>query len=529
MEMILMSKSVKTNYAVLLIMGVLLLSIFTCTPYEAREDATYFDSNLKPFYHGVASGDPLSDRVIIWTRVTPKWDRKVSVKWKVSADSSLEDIIKYGVVTTSGVQDYTVKVDVVGLEPDTRYYYQFMALGANSIIGKTKTMPVGTVDSLKFVVLTGTNIEHGYFSGYASVAEQNDLDAVIHTGDYIYEYPPGKYGSSSYDPIPGREVIPAHELLKLDDYRLRYSRYRLDKNLRKAHQNHPFIVVWDDHEIANDCYVDGAQNHQTETEGDWESRKKAAMKAYFEWMPIRDESIYRTIECGSLAKLIMLDERLEGRTKQLKENNPDFNNCDRTILGKQQYDWFIDNITQSDKTWSLMVSQVNFSHWNVQRPHIKKPKIKDKWTGYPCERNKILQTIIDNNIKNFVILSGDHHSSFAFEITEGVLDGYKNSNYDDYQPLAVEVVTPSMTSANYDYFTTVDSAQAIEKMYMNDPKNKHLKYLDLTKHGYLLITVSKPQIRADWYYVDPLDEKSDKEHLGKTLFVKDKSSRLTVN
>jgi len=527
--MILMSKRVKTNYAVLLIMGVLLLSIFTCTPYEAREDATYFDSNLKPFYHGVASGDPLSDRVIIWTRVTPKWDREVNVKWKVSADSSFEKIIKSGVVTTSSIQDYTVKVDVVGLEPGSHYYYQFNALGANSIIGNTKTMPVGNVDSLKFVLLTGTNIEHGYFNGYARVADRKDLDAVIHTGDYFYEYGTGKYGSSSYEPIPGRTVIPIHELLVLDDYRLRYSRYRLDKNLRKAHQKHPFIVVWDDHEIANDCYVDGAQNHQPETEGDWEKRKKAATTAYFEWMPIRPGKVYRTIKCGDLAELTMLDERLEGRTKQLKKNNPDFNNCDRALLGNNQYNWFMDNLKQSDENWKLVVSQVNMAHWNVQHPHIKMPKIKDKWTGYPCERDKVLRSIAENNLENIVILSGDNHSSAAFEITDGIMDKYKKDDYLEYRPLAVEFVTPSMTSPNYDYFTTVDSAQAIERMYLNDPKNKFFKYVDLTNHGYLLVTVSKPQIRADWYFVDPLDEKSDKEYLAKTLFVKDKSSRLNAN
>ncbi len=524
-----MSKRVKTNYAVLLIVGVLLQSIFTCTPYEAREDATYFDSNLKPFYHGVASGDPLSDRVIIWTRVTPKWDREVNVKWKVSADSSFEKIIKSGVVTTSSIQDYTVKVDVVGLESGSHYYYQFNALGANSIIGNTKTMPVGNVDSLKFVLLTGTNIEHGYFNGYARIADRRDLDAVIHTGDYFYEYGTGKYGSSSYEPIPGRTVIPIHELLVLDDYRLRYSRYRLDKNLRKAHQNHPFIVVWDDHEIANDCYAEGAQNHQPEEEGDWGARKKAAKTAYFEWMPIRAESVYRSIKCGSLAELIMLDERLEGRTKQLKIDDPDFYNCDRTLLGDQQYNWFINKLTQSDENWKLVVSQVNFSHWNVLRPHIKMPKIIDKWTGYPCERDKILHSIMDNKLENIVILSGDVHSSFAFEITEGILDEYKSDDYLNYLPLAVEVVTPSLTSPNYDFFTSIDSAQAIERMYLEDPKNKYLKYVDLTNHGYLLVTVTDAQIRSDWYFVDPLDEESDQEYLGKTLFVKDKSSRLTTN
>jgi alkaline phosphatase D len=447
----------------------------------------------------------------------------------VSQDELFKDIIKSGKVIASKKHDYTVKVDVVGLEADTRYYYRFSALGANSITGITKTIPSKDVDSLKFTVLTGSNYEHGFFNAYARIADRKDLDAVIHTGDYIYEYSPGKYGSSTFDTIPGRTVIPARELITVDDYRLRYSNYRLDENLRRAHQNHPFLVVWDDHEIANDCYVEGAQNHQPEIEGDWEKRKYAAKKAYFEWMPIRNERVDRSISCGSLADIFLLDERLAGRTKQLEVDDPDFYNCDRTILGEEQYNWFIDNLVQSSASWKLVISQVNISHWNVQRAHIKMPKTKDKWTGYPCERDKMLQSIIENSMDNIVVLSGDNHSSMAFEITDGILDGYKNSNYYDYKPLAVEFVAPSMTSANYDFFTTVDSAKAIEQMYLNDPKNKYFKYVDLTNHGYLLITVTKRQVQADWYFIDPSDKLSDEEYLAKTLYVKDKSNRLSVD
>ncbi|MCK5330770.1 MAG: alkaline phosphatase D family protein [Candidatus Marinimicrobia bacterium] len=519
----------KIDPIITLILIGFIIFLFSCNPYILREDSNYFDPTLNPFYHGVASGDPLMDRVIIWTRITPNRNRNVRVKWIVSNDILFKNIIKSGKIVAKEKHDYTVKVDVVGLLPDTRYYYRFNALGVNSITGITKTIPADNIDSLKFVVLTGSNYEHGYYNAYDRVADRQDLDAVIHTGDYIYEYAPGKYGSSTYDPIPGRTVIPAHELITVDDYRLRYSKYRLDENLRRAHQNHPFVVVWDDHEIANDCYVDGAQNHQPEEEGDWDDRKNAAKTAFFEWMPIRSEIVYRTINCGSLAKLILLDERLAGRTKQMKMDNPDLFDCNRTILGAEQYNWFIDNLLRSDETWKLVVSQVNFSHWNVQRTHIKMPKQKDKWTGYPCERDKVLNNLINSQQTNTVFLSGDNHSSMAFEITDGILDGYKNSNYYDYLPLAVEFVTPSMTSANYDYFTTVDSAKAIERMYLNDPKNEYFKYVDLTNHGYLLITVTEAQVRADWYFVDRIDQLSDKEYLAKTLYVRDKSNRISVD
>lgn len=503
--------------------------LFSFNPCECREDSKLYNPTLKPFYHGVASGDPLMDRVIIWTRVTPNRNSEVNVNWMVSKDVFFTNIIKSGKVIASKDKDYTVKVDVIGLLPDTRYYYRFNALGTNSIVGITKTIPLNNIDSIKFAVLTCSNYEQGYFNVYGRIADRKDLDAVIHTGDYIYEYPPGKYGSSTFDPIAGRSFIPARELITVDDYRLRYSQYRLDENLQRAHQNHPFVVVWDDHEIANDCYVEGAQNHQSEKEGDWEERKIAAKTAYFEWMPIRNEKLYRTIKYGSLVKLFMLDERLAGRTKQLKMDDPDLYNCNRTMLGAEQYNWFIDNLVQSDESWKLVVSQVNFSHWNVQRTHIKMPKQKDKWSGYPCERDKILNNIIDNNLDNIVFLSGDNHSSMAFEITDGILDGYKSTNYSDYLPLAVEFVTPSVTAANLDFYTTVDSAKAIERMYMNDPKNKFFKYVDLTNHGYLLITVTEAKVIADWYFVDYIDKLSDKEYLANTLYVKDSSNRLRVS
>jgi alkaline phosphatase D len=157
------------------------------------------------------------------------------------------------------------------------------------------------------------------------------------------------------------------------------------------------------------------------------------------------------------------------------------------------------------------------------------PKQKDKWTGYPCERDKILQSVIDNQLENVVILSGDNHSSMAFEITDGIFDGYKSKDYNDYLPIAVEFVAPSMTSANYDYFTTVDSAKAIERMYMNDPMNKYFKYVDLTNHGYLLITVTEAQVKADWYFIDPKQRLTEEESLAKTLYVKDRSNRLSVD
>ncbi|MBX2961178.1 MAG: alkaline phosphatase D family protein [Cyclobacteriaceae bacterium] len=274
--------------------------------------AILVDPTLKPFYHGVASGDPLHDRVIIWTRVTPEDSLPtIDVDWEVSTDQNFTSIKTKGKVTTSPARDYTVKVDVTGLSSDQTYYYRFKALGTTSMAGRTKTSPIDMKDSLKFAVVSCSNWEFGYFNAYARIAEK-ELDAVLHLGDYIYEYGTGKYGDTTI----GRINMPLHEIISLQDYRTRHSQYRLDEGLRQVSLMHPFIAIWDDHEVANDTYAEGAQNHQPE-EGDFNERKQAAKQAYYEWIPIREgEKHYRTFSYGKLADIIMLDERLAGRTKQ---------------------------------------------------------------------------------------------------------------------------------------------------------------------------------------------------------------------
>lgn len=285
-----------------------------------RESATgiedYFDPALKPFYHGVASGDPLQDRVIIWTRVTPDEEGPVTVNWLVSSTPGMTDIVGSGSVTTDVSRDYTVKVDVSGLAPATTYYYYFSAMGANSTVGRTRTAPAGNADQLRFAVVSCSNYQDGYFNAYERISERNDIDAVIHLGDYIYEYETGGFGQDEL----GRGHVPDNEIVTLMDYRIRYSYYRLDPQLRKVHKQLPFITIWDDHEFANNAWVGGAENHQEE-EGDWDTRKNNAYQAYFEWMPIRERSsapnrVYRKINYGNLVDLILLDTRIEGREKQ---------------------------------------------------------------------------------------------------------------------------------------------------------------------------------------------------------------------
>ena len=265
---------------------------------EFLNTATRLDINqvYAPFYHGVASGDPLQDRVIIWTRVTPDTSTtgNIQVDWKIALDTNFTQVINSGTTYTNDSVDYTVKVDVTGLQPGTWYYYEFNALGKNSLIGRTKTTPVGDVDSVRFAIVSGSHFEHGYYNAYEMITERNDIDAVLHLGDYIYEYAAG--GGYTTDTV--RKHEPENEILTLGDYRIRYSQYHLDPQLRGLHQQYPWITVWDDHETANNSWTGGAENHDSLTEGSWAAREAAGTRAYFEWMPIRhsdpnDIHIYR--------------------------------------------------------------------------------------------------------------------------------------------------------------------------------------------------------------------------------------------
>ncbi|MTI23232.1 alkaline phosphatase [Fulvivirga sp. RKSG066] len=475
---------------------VFIISLFACKQQEKEITAqlptggiaNYYDSAKWPFYHGVASGDPLSDAVIIWTRVTPKDSLdEVTVKWQISTDSAFASDTKEGDITTSSGEDYTVKVDVKGLQSGTKYFYRFNALDKVSPIGKTRTTPTGNVSELNFAVASCANYEFGKFNAYRAIADEADLNAVLHLGDYIYEYGPGSYGDST----TGRFHYPAKEIITLEDYRLRYSQYRLDADLAAAHQNHPFIVIWDDHEIANNSYVDGAQNHQDD-EGDYAKRKAAARKAYYEWMPVREsDKLYRSFAYGDLADLIMLDERLAGRTAP-PENVDDPNILEGKMLGDAQLNWFNSELKNSDARWKVIGNQVIFSYLNWGRPTFSINL--DSWDGYPTERAAIKSNIIENDLKNVIFVTGDTHSSWAFEVTDELNP--------DYKPFAVEFGTTSINSGNSNERFATDSVIVHEKKIMNSPLNPHLKYANLRDHGFLQLTLMEGEALATWKYVN---------------------------
>lgn len=500
----------------LFICSILLLA--ACTPQEQyppfeEEVSGLFDPSLKPFYHGVASGDPTNSAVVIWTRVTPEDSLPlVEVKWEISTDQTFSNVIQDGDFTTDPSRDYTVKIDVSGLESGFQYYYRFRALGATSVVGKTKTAPQDPTE-VNLAVVSCSNYEFGYFNAYGDIASKTEIDAVVHLGDYIYEYGPGIYGDTTI----GRLNLPAKEIITLQDYRTRYSLYRLDKDLRNAHTNHPFINIWDDHEIANDSYKDGAQNHQEE-EGSYEARKNAAVQVYYEWLPIRENGdLYRSFKYGNLMELIMLDERLEGRTAPVDSlTDPSLADTDRSMLGGEQLSWLKEKLSKTTSTWKVIGNQVIFSYLNWgYEPNFTINL--DSWDGYPAEQQEIANFIRSQEIDNVVFVTGDTHSSWAFEVS---VDPFSDYNAESGEgAIAVEFGTTSINSSNSNERFDDEMVMAHEEKIVNSSINPHLKYANLRDHGYLLLNVTEEKAMASWYYVETLKEPNLATALGKELYV----------
>lgn len=470
--------------------------LFTCVAFVSlAQKPTHVRQKgletLFPFYHGVASGDPLEDRVILWTRVTPEElsTDPIPVKWRIATDTSMKNVVIYGETMALAENDFTVKIDAIGLTENQWYYYDFEAMDHYSLRGRTKTLPVGQTDSLRFGVVSCSNYEQGYFSAYRHLNQRNDVDFVLHLGDYIYEYEVGGYSSD----IAGRTNEPTTEIISLDDYRMRHSHYKLDEDLRSIHQNYAFITVWDDHESANDSYKDGAENHDPATEGSWEDRKAASAKAYYEWMPIRYNmnsypSIYRQFKFGNLLDLNMVDTRIEARSEQGGE--AEAQDPSRTLFGETQYNWLTDNLTSSTQTWKVMGNQVMFAPLEV----LGTPLNYDQWDGYAYERNKFLTFLDNNNISNFLVLTGDIHTSWVNDIPMG---NYNKATCTG--SAGVEFVVTSVTSAAFPASPTLGT-EAVKLM------NPHMNYIELSKKGYAVLDLNQVRAQFDYYYLSDVED-----------------------
>lgn len=465
------------------------------------------------YAHGVASGDPLTTQVILWTRVDyPSAPGAVEVFYEMALDVDFTKRVAAGTVMTDETKDYTVKVDVTGLHAGRTYYYRFRCLGVQSMVGRTKTLPEDRTAHLRMAMCSCSNYAFGYFHAYRHIAERSDLDVVLHLGDYIYEYANG----GAY-PAPGvqlRQWEPDNEIVTLDDYRTRYKLYRRDADLQEAHRQHPWITTWDDHEIANDSWSDGASNHDPASEGLYADRKAAASQAMHEYLPIRGTStdpMYRSFRFGDLAEVIFLDTRHEGRDEQ--DVNPD--SPTRQLLGATQEAWLADQLAASTSRWKILAQQVMVAPFSID-PDTHKPFFTDQWDGYPAARQRLYDMIEQYGGGNVVVLTGDIHGSFAAELPR---DPWATTGYDPLTgdgALAVEFVCPGISSPG---FSTFFSDLVLESC-------PHMKYAEWSLRGYVVLDIQRSKVQADWYLIDGIGQTQGVQSLAASYAVYDQVPRL---
>ena len=472
------------------------------------------------FAHGVASGDPLPESVLLWTRVTPVADARpgsgegpeVDVRWTVFRDAALADPVATGTVTTGPARDHTVRVNVRGLSPGTTYWYRFGLDGAWSGVGRTRTAPAlaASPDRLRFGLVSCSNWQAGHFAAYRHLARRDDLDLVVHVGDYLYEYAAGQFDAGG---TTVRPHSPANEATTLADYRRRHAQYKTDPDLQALHAKVPWAVTWDDHESANDAWARGAQNHTPATEGPWSERVAAARQAYFEWMPIRSTSggrIYRRLRFGRLADLSLLDLR-SYRSRQVSPLDRAIARPDRTITGGRQLDWVTDGLSDSDARWRLVGNSVMISPLGldfvpndvagaiarlVGVPEDGLVANADAWDGYPADRRRLLDHLGREGIDNTVFLTGDIHSSWACNVPDDA------ALYPLSRSLATEIVTTSVTSDNVDDILRVPprSVSPLAETVIRT-LNRHIAYTELDSHGYVVVDVTAERTQADWFHL----------------------------
>jgi len=501
------------------------------------------------FGYGIASGDPTANAVVIWTRATPPAKKgqpvatpgsghggPLQVTWQVARDPKFKHIVKHGKVKATAAHDHTVKVDVKGLQPYTRYWYRFSAAGQTSAVGQTQTAPdvADETHALRFALVTCSNYTGGYFTAYRAIAQRNDLDFVLHVGDYIYEYGNGadRYGPKS---LKGkRDAQPATEAIDLKGYRLRHAIHKADPDQQAAHKIAPWITIFDDHEVANNSWASGAENHQKD-EGAYRKRRQAAYQAYMEWMPFRmpdqDEvphrgtRFFKRFTYGSLADLTIIETR-QNRSKQV--DAPDGSTHDggfipfgtdpatdaaladpsRHLPEPEQMTWIKDGISQP-ATWHLIGNQTMLAP-------IRYPGSvggftgvglnSDQWDGYQADQSELISHIAAQPAEagDVVVLTGDIHSSWAVDlpaVAAGTTPGA------DYTPVGVEFVTPSVTSDGF-YEGVADrtgygpgAVALTNTLVVTSVKTQSpwVKYFDGVGHGYALVDVTPDRVQADFF------------------------------
>ena len=539
------------------------------TPGFAQAPSRY--AGAVAFKHGVASGDPLADRVILWTRITPAQATtgEIGYRWRITPTGKpglfrrVKTLTGEGV--TSAARDFTVKVDVGGLKPGVQYSYEFEANGVVSPPGWTRTLPVGKTADVVLAVASCSLFPNGYFHAYSAISALARVDAVIHLGDYIYEYGgPGSYGMDSKVAWQ-RPHEPNHEIVSLADYRARHAQYKSDVQLQAAHARAAWIVVWDDHETANDSFTSGAENHTPVDEGAWNERKVTAIKAYYEWMPIREPAdggfaINRTFHFGDLASLVMLETRLTARDRQLSYDR-DLNGPDgkpdlagfrrkladpyRRMMGEQQEAWLASELKASvaaGRTWQVLGNEVLMARIGIPSPRkemgeaayakalassseparkrvarlgdfakMELPYGLDMWDGYPVDRERVYAAVKAAQARA-IVLAGDSHAFWVNELFDAA--GTR---------AGVELGTTAITSPGGG-----DSLPAFPIGEVFAQANKEVVFCDQKAKGFLLLTLTPTEAKADLMAVSNITEPTYESRIVKTYRVTPEQGGLSA-
>jgi len=502
------------------------------------------------FGYGVASGDPTGERVVIWTRATPParrgepvatpgsgLGRPLLVRWAVATDPRFRDVVRRGRVRTDPRSDHTVKVDVDDLHPYTRYWYRFEALGQHSAPGRTQTAPdeEDVVHALRLALVSCSNYTGGYFGAYRSIAAREDLDLVLHVGDYIYEYGNGadRYGPAGLAGV--RDGVPATETIDLRGYRLRHALHKADPDLQAAHARHPWITIFDDHEVANNAWDTGAENHTPDVEGDFATRRRQAYEAYLEWMPFRmpeqrvvphqGTRFFKRFTFGALADLSVVETR-QNRSRQIDvagftrtgggfipsgvaSVDAQLADPSRHLPEPEQLTWLKDGVADGSRPWHLIgnqvvVTPVRFPGAALGIPTVPLLLNSDQWDGYQADQNDLIGHLQAQPpaAGDVVVLTGDIHSSWAMDLPAGRGPG------GTYAPVGVELVCPSVTSDGfYEGFSAGLKGQTPEAVVAAtraatgaiQATNPWIRYLDGVGHGYTIVDVTPARVHADFY------------------------------
>lgn len=512
---------------------------------DARAAVGDITSRGGVFGFGVASGDPTATEVLLWTRVTPVpyavpgsgRGPARDVVWEVAADEAFRHVVRRGTTRTDASRDHTVKVVVDGLEPYTEYWYRFRVRRAVSPVGRTRTSPdePGTTHALRLAFASCSNYTGGYFTAYRGIAARDDLDLVLHLGDYVYEYgntpaQPGVPGSGDrYGPpelVGVRDHRPAVEMVSLEDYRVRHALYKADPDAMAAHARHPWVVIFDDHEITNDAYATGAENHEEQddpgtpytgpgepegvrAEGDFLERRDCALQAYVEWMPIREPAgwqpaahrgtqFFRRFSFGDLADLSVVETR-QNRSQQVPATvggapNPALADPSRHLPEPEQMDWLVDALAGSTKAWHLVGNQTVLAP--VYAPGSTAPVVfnADQWDGYQADQARLLTSMAAAST-DAVVLTGDIHSSWAVDLP---VDPATYAA--DGRSAGVEMVCPSVTSNGFKEVLG-SAAAAARTTAAFQARNPWVRHLEGIGHGFAVLDVTPERVQVDFHYI----------------------------